>query len=376
MDDEWGISLEKKWKYIQHEIELNRKYVIYGAGIVAYNIYLSCRLKWQLEPICFAVTEYSGASEMIEQIPVRCWTDIEKSIDTHTVIIVATPEIYHEEIVTHIRQSGFELFFCVDAHAEYLLMSEYFRKKGELQLLSDLSFDEAEYDRAISDRFSVYMAKSHKDKVLTQCYRIPKWILPVQAGRVCTDLQIAKLKDGSGDNISYKNPNYCELTVTYWAWKNCRNTYKGICHYRRMLLMDTKQLNQCMQNNIDAILPLPFVCYPNAGGQYRRYIGERDLAALKQVLSDFAPDYLAIWKELDGQQLFYNYNMLIAKEDIFNQYSAWLFEILQQAEKLCDPKNKRADRYAGYLGELLTTLYIFKHKNEWNIAHAEKNWMV
>lgn len=366
----------KEWDFIQHEIETNRQYVIYGAGVVAYNIYLACKLRWQLEPICFAVTDYHGVSERIEQIPVRCWKDIETSIDMHTLVFVATPEIYHQEIVAHIRQSGFTHIFCMDAHAEYLLMSEYFRTKGELQLLSDLPFDTDQYDAAVSDHFSIYMAKSHKDKILSKSYPIPKWIFPVQAGSVCTDQQIAKLNDGSGDHISHKNPNYCELTVTYWAWKNCRNTYKGICHYRRMLLMDIRQLNQCMQNDIDVILPLPFVCYPSAKGQYGRYIGEDDLTALKQVISIDAPDYLMIWNELDGQQLFYNYNMLIAKEDIFDQYSEWLFGILQQVEKLCDPENKRADRYAGYLGELLTSLYIFKHKDEWNIAHVEKNWMV
>ena len=27
-------------------------------------------------------------------------------------------------------------------------------------------------------------------------------------------------KDNVGDNISIKNPRYCELTGIYWAWKN------------------------------------------------------------------------------------------------------------------------------------------------------------
>ncbi len=141
-------------------------------------------------------------------------------------------------------------------------------------------------------------------------------------------------------------------------------------------MLDETQLNQCLQNDVDVILPLPFVCYPTAKGQYGRYIGQKDQDALRRALSETAPEYLATWEWLDEQPLFYNYNMLIAKERIFDQYSRWLFKVLEQAEKYCDPEQKRADRYAGYLGELLTSLYVMKHRDEWKIAHAEKNWMV
>ena len=41
------------------------------------------------------------------------------------------------------------------------------------------------------------------------------------------------LPDNTGDHISSKNPNYCELTGLYWAWKNLDCEYIGLCHYRR-----------------------------------------------------------------------------------------------------------------------------------------------
>ena len=46
-------------------------------------------------------------------------------------------------------------------------------------------------------------------------------------------LSLGYSKDSTGDNISSKNANYCELTGLYWAWKNMSADYLGLVHYRR-----------------------------------------------------------------------------------------------------------------------------------------------
>ena len=58
--------------------------------------------------------------------------------------------------------------------------------------------------------------------------------LPIQLGKTLTDVDLGITTDNTGDNISYKNLSFCELTGVYWAWKNLKNTdVIGLCHYRR-----------------------------------------------------------------------------------------------------------------------------------------------
>ena len=56
--------------------------------------------------------------------------------------------------------------------------------------------------------------------------------LPLQVGAEGKP-DLGYVKDNTGDNISAKNPNYCELTGLYWAWKNLHTDYIGLVHYRR-----------------------------------------------------------------------------------------------------------------------------------------------
>ena len=60
---------------------------------------------------------------------------------------------------------------------------------------------------------------------------------PVQVGTALTEKRLEHMayRDNEGDNISGKNPDYCELTAQYWAWKNIDCDYYGFFHYRRYL---------------------------------------------------------------------------------------------------------------------------------------------
>ena len=65
----------------------------------------------------------------------------------------------------------------------------------------------------------------------------------IQVGKsLGTDL--GYVGDDTGDNISYKNPFYCELTGMYWLWKNYKCDIIGICHYRRFFLENTELITK------------------------------------------------------------------------------------------------------------------------------------
>lgn len=350
-------------------------YLIYGAGVVAYQTFVAVKELYGTIPIAFIVSEENKKQENIAGIPIINLKDVSKK-DLDKLIMIATPEIYHAAIIDNLQSVSANQYCCVDTHMEYWLMSRYFRKTGKFSLLEDLEMQDKKNARINANQFSVYMAKSHKDVPLQNVYEIPEWMIPVQGGVSCTDKAITGViyADNEGENISSKNRDYCELTVTYWAWKNKHSTYKGICHYRRMLLLQKEDLQKCISNDVDVILPLPFICYPNATGQYMRYIKASDRKNLEKVINEICPEYLEVLKKVDREQYLYNYNMLIAKEKIFDDYAKWLFRVLECVEKYCEPNGiKRNDRYAGYLGELLTTLYFVKNKDRYNIVHAEKN---
>ncbi len=88
-----------------------------------------------------------------------------------------------------------------------------------------------------------------------------------------------------------------------------------------------------------------------------------------QVLKELAPEYYPAYNRIFSQQYLYNYNILVAKAEVLEKYCAWLFPILERVETLSVPKgNERADRYIGYIGENLLTLYFTFHKKDLNIA--------
>lgn len=80
-----------------------------------------------------------------------------------------------------------------------------------------------------------------KIEIYVACHKpseLPKndIFVPIHVGSAISKIVMPGLqRDDEGDNISAKNPQYCEMTAQYWAWKHSKADYVGLCHYRRYL---------------------------------------------------------------------------------------------------------------------------------------------
>lgn len=342
---------------------------IYGAQMVGVSTYYAIKeLYTNCDIVSFLVSDMQGNPAFVDGVPVMLLKDFGQKDVT---IIIATPEYYHATIMMDLQKEGFCNYICLDSAKEAELMRRYYCKNRKFSVLS-------EYRAGVkSVEPAVYMSKFYKDRMLNGSYDIPRWIQPIQAGAALTEVRVAKVRDDEGDNISNKNVNYCELTAMYWLSKNVSASYMGLFHYRRILDISEEDLRRISENDIDVVMPYPTIHYPNINEHHKRYLKDSDWQAMLQALRELAPEYATAMSEIFAGQYFYNFNILIAKESVFKEYCEWMFMILARVEELSVPKgHERADRYIGYLGENLTTLYFMHHSKELRIVHAGRRMLV
>lgn len=81
---------------------------------------------------------------------------------------------------------------------------------------------------------------SHRIDIDSELIDNPLYV-PVRCGAVFDEEnRMGIAGDDSGDHISERRMTFCEFTVQYWAWKNVKADYYGLCHYRRYLSFSEK----------------------------------------------------------------------------------------------------------------------------------------
>ena len=220
---------------------------------------------------------------------------------------------------------------------------------------------------------------AHKEVPLPQ----HPYFLPIQAGAALHDAIKGYQPDNEGDNISSKNPHFCELTCHYWAWKNLKNVdIIGLNHYRRYFDFTRKWpqfsadkhfihtddfLNQEYHfpyleeilSKYDIILPIARHWRVSNTQQYGEYHIAKDWEILRQIIKELHPEYMpAFERTMDHSNISVGYNMFITQWKHFNAYSEWLFDILFEVEKRVPPiDDPIQSRIYGYMSERLINVF-------------------
>ena len=186
------------------------------------------------------------------------------------------------------------------------------------------------------------------------------------------------VSDCEKDNIADKNPTFCELTGQYWIWKNDDSDIVGLVHYRRFFYRPllsvfrrrfySKRYIESTLKRYDAILPKPMqlsdIGFSTVREHYCHEHYEKDIDVIRDIIAERQPDYLEAFDSLMKQGAFRLYNMVITTKKIYDEYSAFLFDVLFEAERRIDiadydPYQKRI---YGFIGERLLNVFFLKHK--------------
>lgn len=214
---------------------------------------------------------------------------------------------------------------------------------------------------------------------------------PIQVGAALASKRLEDMVyyDDEGDNISDKNASYCELTATYWAWKNVTADYYGLFHYRRYLnfapesktthyagraystipaAIEDIQLNESRMREViekyDLVVPRKDNTQAATGDAslYEQYASEhyaKDLdfciEYIKSNHTNIAP-YLDV---LQGNEAYFC-NMFVMKKELFNEYCEFIFDVLDSFEANTDLSGYNTQQYrvTGFLAERLTNVFI------------------
>ena len=170
--------------------------------------------------------------------------------------------------------------------------------------------------------------------------------LPVHVGKKGkTDLGYQG--DDTGDNISDKNTNYCELTGLYWAWKNLKADYKGLAHYRRHFMvkgskgtkeekvLNRQQLEELLKNDRYYFAkPEKLFLLKQIIVSMYMHIMHRIWMLQDKFLDEKYPDYVKAFDETMKSTIGHRFNMFIMKSELFDSYCEWMFDILFELEKM------------------------------------------
>lgn len=305
----------------------------------------------------------------IEGVPIIHFNK-DTCLQTEYPVYLGTRGVYHASLTEKLQQMGMKEIIPVtpelDIELRNRFMPLYFAEMGR-------SYDKFD---SLSEPACIYVARSVYDKSLNQAFPLSAFRKEIQAGAALTTERVCELTDNTGENISEKNQQFCELTVLYWIWKNAGQNIVGLEHYRRHFLLQENWSQKMRERDIDVILPTPLYVAPSLAGNYK----ERHIASDWDFMMDYMrkiyPEYYKEAVCFFDTNLYSPCNMFIMRKEILNELCTWMFPILFIcAEHGGEREDPYQNRYPGFLSERLMTFFFEKNKGKYKVVYADKGFL-
>lgn len=178
--------------------------------------------------------------------------------------------------------------------------------------------------------------------------------------------------EDTGTNIVEKHELYADLGGFYWIWKNVSSDIVGISQYRKYFFSEKKadcfiQSEEILSllSSYDILIPPAFtVSNETVYDKYKNHMHIEDLHIARDILKEKYPDCLNGFDFIMSGCRIYGLNMWIARKTVFDKYCAWVFPILQEAEKKVHIENYSQDmkRVLAFLSEYLFSVWLIHEK--------------
>lgn len=353
-------------------VDVPKEVIIYGAGVMGKALLRCLSVEPYLKNVrAFIVRDKAGNPEEIDGVPIVALSEADMYRDE--VILVALHEKHLLTAIKELEKSGFRHLIPVSFDGD--LWSEI----REPILKEKISLNDATYsslEETVGDLLHLYVVHSIGDKALAENIPYSSFEIPIQVGKAMTDRRIFDVTDADGDNISYKNHAYSELTALYWIWKHDHAQYAGISHYRRRFQIMESQVPLLIASDIDVITTTPVINFNTVYEQYAMDHSREDWNIMLSAVNELYPEYLLSFEKVQNGIWYYAYNMMIARKEILNEYCAWLFPILQYCEdRIGKKEDSYQNRYAGFLSERLMTVFLIHNRYRFHTVIGRKHFI-
>lgn len=422
-------KLPQEFEQLNNLLQETEQVLIYGANRIAKDTLEVLRYHGQGKKVSgFVVTSMSGNPNRIDEFSVGELLKYEKYDRNTTLVIVAMPEKFFEEVTKHLKAYYFENVYYVGsrqlslwenniviqtiqkklpmlqvtqdeleqlcirltiAQHTYRLMplgtfpfgEDYIDTLSHMEQMWNLCGNPIELSECVSQTsekqlecIKIYAASSPKDSPVSYNRPFENWEQPVVGGAALAEISTEAKRDDVGKNISEKNRQYAEMTVAYWAWQNSKSEYIGLEHYRRRYELSEEQLTYAVQTGIDVILTRPRIVLPSVKEWFPKVssLSAQDMEEICKWLKDKMTEAAT---EVDGffqGNILYPNNMVIAQKEVYRTYCEWLFTLLEEIDQNKQfEKLRLKSRYDAYLAELLTSFYFILNRDKYQMAIAD-----